>query len=74
MIADIEKPDGTYERREMGDPLCGEAFCDTCGDCLHCYAEDCYNGSYCGAPRWVIYIESEKNPYHRLRSDWTPPI
>lgn len=23
-------------------PKCGEDFCDTCGDCLHCYWElDC---------------------------------
>lgn len=21
-------------------PVCGVDFCDTCGDCLHCYGED----------------------------------
>jgi hypothetical protein len=21
-------------------PVCGEDFCDACGDCLYCYAED----------------------------------
>jgi len=21
-------------------PICGENFCDDCGDCLHCYGED----------------------------------
>ncbi|MEE8551539.1 MAG: hypothetical protein V3T08_09840 [Gemmatimonadota bacterium] len=25
---------------------CGECFCDSCGDCLHCYGEDpCYRGN-----------------------------
>jgi hypothetical protein len=24
-------------------PICGEDFCDSCGDCLACYGEDvCY--------------------------------
>lgn len=26
------------------DPFCGD-YCDTCGDCLHCYGEDaCIDG------------------------------
>lgn len=55
MIAQVEKPDGTYELLEMGNPSCGEDFCDTCGDCLHCYD--------CPCNFWVIYINDEKNPY-----------
>ena len=62
MIAEIEKPDGTYELREMGDPKCGEAFCDNCGDCLGCsqHDETCYDDNY---PRWVIYLFDKLNPY-----------
>src|SRR5262245_11857575 len=34
------------------EPKCGEDFCDHCGDCLACYAED-------GCPRgfhtWCVY-------------------
>lgn len=33
-------------------PKCGEDFCDSCGDCLHCYGDDwCPDGSH----RWVVY-------------------
>ena len=32
-------------------PVCGEDFCDRCGDCLHCYGGDpCYDG---GSHMWV---------------------
>lgn len=36
MIAQIEKLDGTYEEKEMGEPICGRDFCDECGECLVC--------------------------------------
>lgn len=31
-------------------PICGEDFCDACGDCLSCYGEDdcVYGGSIFG--------------------------
>ena len=34
-------------------PVCGEDFCDWCGDCLHCYGDDT---DYC-AHRWVKYVD-----------------
>lgn len=35
-------------------PICGEDFCDSCGDCLHCYDLDsCPNGGHV----WVVYTE-----------------
>jgi hypothetical protein len=41
-------------------PVCGD-FCDTCGDCLHCYDGDgcMVNGEWDsdGAHYWVIYPE-----------------
>ena len=41
-------------RRELVEPpLCGEAFCDICGDCLHCYGDlPCYDG---GIHVWIEY-------------------
>lgn len=63
MIAEIEKLDHSYENKEMGEPICGEAFCDTCGDCLYCYSNDCDSNDYCGMARWVIYLHDELNPY-----------
>ena len=62
MLAEVEKPDGSYEFREMGDPVCGD-YCDSCGDCLLCSHDGfCYDG---GLPRWVIYKGDEKNPYEK---------
>lgn len=51
MLAEVEKPDGTYELQEKGEPVCGEDFCDECGDCLKCYGDVCSDGC-----RWVIYL------------------
>lgn len=63
MNAAVEKADGTYEVREMGDPVCGEDFCDDCGDCIACQWHD--TSEYCNCPHstWVIYRSDEKNPY-----------
>ncbi len=40
-------------------PVCGEDFCDTCGDCLNCYGDDpCYHGDGFKAKHvWVFYQE-----------------
>ncbi len=36
---------GEYIRSEEAEPVCGEHFCDTCGDCLACYGVDnCIDG------------------------------
>lgn len=58
MRAEVEQPDGSYKREERGEPECGKDFCDTCGDCLHCYGgEECYpRGEAEGQHRWVIYL------------------
>ena len=53
MIADVEQPDGSYRKVEMGIPVCGEDFCDVCGDCLACYSVECGTDHY---PHWVIYL------------------
>ena len=32
-------------RTEEREPVCGQDFCDRCGDCLSCYGSDhCYDG------------------------------
>lgn len=33
------KRNGTYIDEEA-DPVCGENFCEQCGDCLVCFSED----------------------------------
>lgn len=44
---------------EEADPVCGEDFCDCCGDCLACEPEGpCYGGSQTESDHlWVRYIE-----------------
>ena len=62
MIAEVEQMDGTYQLVEMGDPVCGEDFCDYCGDCLACKGHD--SQDWCpGGDRWVIYLDNPKNPH-----------
>ncbi len=40
-----------------GVPQCGHDFCDTCGDCLHCYGGvPCYVGET-DEHFWVKYEE-----------------
>ena len=37
------------------DPECGIDYCDTCGDCLHCYGGDpCYDTED-GKHFWAVY-------------------
>jgi hypothetical protein len=46
-----------FIRRDDAEPVCGEHFCDRCGDCLHCYGDlECYEGD---VHRWVQYGEPE---------------
>ena len=64
MKAEVEKPDGSYKLMEMGEPVCGEDFCDTCGDCLVCYPH--YDEDWCSTgERWVIYLNNPKNPFFK---------
>lgn len=40
-------------------PICGEDFCDSCGDCLYCYGgDDCYYSD--GGHYWVEYVNDKK--------------
>lgn len=43
-------------RIDEATPVCGEDFCDDCGDCLDCYWEDT---GFC-SHRWVTYEKVEK--------------
>ncbi len=55
-LADIYDDNGAVLlRREWRLPECGKHFCDSCGDCLHCYGGDpCPYGHH-----WfVIYQEA----------------
>ena len=54
----IEFPLNNYSViKNIRDPICGEDFCDSCGDCLHCYDEDmCYRGED-SEHSLVIYYE-----------------
>jgi hypothetical protein len=63
VIAEVEKPDGTWERLDMGAPVCGEDFCDGCGDCLACQYHDDEPWCMAGTSCWVIYGNDRKNPY-----------
>ena len=57
---------GTHVLRiEEAEPVCGEDFCDRCGDCLVCYEEgDCreqgnlVNLALHGGHFWVVYEET----------------
>lgn len=42
-------------------PVCGQDFCDTCGDCLACYNEDGCGGHDGKDHLWVEYIDKVKN-------------
>ncbi|MBM3187671.1 MAG: hypothetical protein FJZ90_03005 [Chloroflexi bacterium] len=46
-------------REEEAEPECGHDFCDRCGDCLACYAEDeCWHsGEPGGEHMWVVTEE-----------------
>lgn len=47
------------------EPICGEDFCDICGDCLVCYADDpCKDG---GDHVWVEYDMNGMNLYKKLK-------
>ena len=46
---------------EHAVPVCGEDFCVSCGDCLHCDGEDmCVSEEWEGPHLWVKYEEGDK--------------
>ena len=56
MIKNIINSKGEIKSKET-DPVCGKDFCDTCGDCLYCYAgDDCLDG---GEHCWIVYVEDK---------------
>lgn len=63
MIALVEDKNGNFHRMEVGKPVCGEDFCDECGDCLHCYGID---EGYCNPCKWIIYQDDDNNPIKDL--------
>lgn len=55
-------------RIEEATPICGD-YCDTCGDCLHCYGgEPCYE-SQGGEHFWVTYEQAAPTPARSPDSD-----
>lgn len=45
----------TFLRESDDDPTCGMDFCDSCGDCLHCFGCDQCFGNVDGKHSWVTY-------------------
>lgn len=72
MFAYIYSEAGTIKFGELDDvePICGEHFCDECGDCLHCYGGDpCYPGHDAGSHRWVVYGLAEARRLWRAKKE-----
>jgi len=45
-------------RIEEAKPVCGQDFCDRCGDCLACYGADgCHGGESKESHLWIVYEE-----------------
>ena len=55
-MVEILNPDYSTAERVDVAPICGEDFCDRCGDCLHCYADDECGGDG-GYHSWVVYAD-----------------
>lgn len=43
-----------FERKNPRDAVCGEDFCEKCGDCLCCYNCECIDGNGC-SPYQLFY-------------------
>jgi len=55
LIADSK---GSIIGSEEAEPICGEDFCETCGECLWCYVgEPCYPDK--GNHMWVRYLNDD---------------
>lgn len=70
----------TYKWRynDIREPVCGEDFCDQCGDCL-----DCYNGDGCmvggewdteAEHRWHVYEAPEETKDWLSIYEHHPPL
>lgn len=45
----------TFLRESDDEPECGKDFCDSCGDCLHCYGDDDCFVTNDRLHRWITY-------------------
>lgn len=54
-----DRPGGHLLRKEKREPVCGEDFCDSCGDCLACHWGDWCPGRLCH--RWIEYAEARRD-------------
>lgn len=60
----IQQKDGRYVEEER-EPVCGEDFCDRCGDCLACYGEDeCFSKK---GHLWIKYTLSVEEELELLK-------
>lgn len=56
MIAHVvDRPNGAPNLKVNATPVCGKDMCDSCGDCLACYASDpCPDATH---HRWIVYAD-----------------
>lgn len=47
---------GKIVASDAANPVCGEDYCDDCGDCLACSNEPC-RASKSGQHRWIVYSD-----------------
>jgi len=61
MVRYIANAKGQIVGEEEAEPVCQEDYCDACGDCLVCYAEDpCYSEGDDASEdghMWVRYLK-----------------
>ena len=57
MICYYLNEDLTTHHTADEEPVHGEDFCDSCGDCLSCYGDDRCTGTKDGTHFWVKYHE-----------------
>jgi hypothetical protein len=51
-LAILLNEDYSAAEKLLAEPICGEDFCDKCGDCLHCYGDD----EWC-QHTWYVYAD-----------------
>ncbi len=60
-MPDILNEDYTVNKIVRAKPICGEDFCDICGDCVECYGNQACTDSW--GHRWVVYKEDVQEFY-----------
>jgi hypothetical protein len=48
---------GEIVETDEATPVCGESYCDDCGDCLACCSSEPCRASKNGRHRWVAYSD-----------------